>query len=257
MRSPVTMTAASERTYLAVPYGEKDDAKQLGAKWDRSAKSWYVPAGVDLDAFRAWMPAKGSVPIVVDLHPAEQFAEALLACDLRPGGAVEMDGRMHRVPVDGDRGRERSGAYTAYVDGHPAGFIQNFRTGAEVNWKASGPSAALDAQVRARMAAEAQKRHARTLAREQQYQRTAEQAAALWRAAAPVPAHPYLAFKGVASHGLRQGVPAQAVTVKDQAGRPRELSVGGAAARPRAPGAGGVRRRRRSAAGSARRRGSG
>ncbi len=46
---------------------------------------------------------------------------------------------MHRVPVGGDRGREPSGAYTAYLAGHPAGFIQNFRTGAKVNWKASGP----------------------------------------------------------------------------------------------------------------------
>ena len=222
------MTASSERTYLAVPYEEKDDAKQLGAKWDRGTKAWYVPAGVDVEAFSAWMPAKGSVCIAVDVHPAEQFAEALRACGLRPDGAVEMDGRMHRVPVEGDRGRERSGAYTAYADGHPAGFIQNFRTGAKVNWKASGPAAALDAQDRARLAAEAaQKRHDRAREREQQYERAAQQADALWAAATPVETHPYLAGKGVASHGLRQGVPGQAVTVADQDGKLRELSLAG------------------------------
>ena len=34
------MTTTDDRTYLAVPYDEKDDAKQLGAKWDRQAKAW-------------------------------------------------------------------------------------------------------------------------------------------------------------------------------------------------------------------------
>ncbi len=34
-----------ERQYLNVPYSEKDEAKQLGAKWDRAKKLWYVPPG--------------------------------------------------------------------------------------------------------------------------------------------------------------------------------------------------------------------
>jgi len=222
------MAASSERTFLAVPYEEKDDAKQLGAKWDRGAKAWYVPAGVDLDAFSTWMPAKGSVHIAVDVDPREQFAEALRESGLRPDGAVEMDGQMHRVPVEGDRGRERSGAYTGHLDGRPAGFIQNFRTGAKVNWKASGQTAALGAQDRAQMAAEAaQKRHDRALERERQYERTAQQVDALWMAATPVQTHPYVAEKGVPSHGLRQGAPGQTITVRDQDGKPREVSIAG------------------------------
>ena len=32
-----------ERTYLAVPFGEKDEAKALGARWDMAVKSWYIP----------------------------------------------------------------------------------------------------------------------------------------------------------------------------------------------------------------------
>jgi hypothetical protein len=104
------MTTSDDRTYLAVPYDEKDDAKQLGAKWDRQAKAWYVPAGVDLEAFTPWLPARGSVHIAVDVDPAEQFAEALRECGLCPDGPLEMDGQMHRVPVEGDKGRERSGA---------------------------------------------------------------------------------------------------------------------------------------------------
>ncbi|MDG6346382.1 DUF5710 domain-containing protein [Glaesserella parasuis] len=35
-------------TYLNVPYAEKDEAKSLGAKWDKFKKKWYMPAGKEL-----------------------------------------------------------------------------------------------------------------------------------------------------------------------------------------------------------------
>ena len=222
------MTTTDDRTYLAVPYDEKDDAKQLGAKWDRQAKAWYVPAGVDLEAFTPWLPAHGSVHIAVDVDPAEQFADAMRECGLRPDGPVQMDGRMHRVPVDDDKRGERSGAYVGHLDARPAGFIQNFRTGVKTTWKATGQVAALGAQDRARMAAEAaQKRHERALEREQRYERTAQEVDAIWTAATAIQAHPYLADKGVQSHGLRQGSDGQTITVQDHDGADREVSIAG------------------------------
>ena len=39
----MTPPQTDQRVYLTVPYAEKDDAKALGAKWDREAKSWYAP----------------------------------------------------------------------------------------------------------------------------------------------------------------------------------------------------------------------
>ena len=44
----------SSKTYLNVPYAEKDQAKALGAKWDASIKKWYTPAGVDISQFGKW-----------------------------------------------------------------------------------------------------------------------------------------------------------------------------------------------------------
>lgn len=44
-------------TYLTVPYPQKDQAKTLGARWDATQKQWYVPAGVELAPFQAWLPA--------------------------------------------------------------------------------------------------------------------------------------------------------------------------------------------------------
>ncbi|OXJ22656.1 hypothetical protein CFB82_39705 [Burkholderia sp. HI2714] len=46
-----------ERTYLEVPFKEKDAANELGAKFDRRSKKWYVPGGTDVARFARWMPA--------------------------------------------------------------------------------------------------------------------------------------------------------------------------------------------------------
>lgn len=42
------------KTYLNVPYAEKDEAKALGARWDPVNKKWYVPAGKDIASFSRW-----------------------------------------------------------------------------------------------------------------------------------------------------------------------------------------------------------
>jgi hypothetical protein len=41
---------------LKVPYAEKDEAKALGARWNPTRKSWYVPEGKDLEPFARWLP---------------------------------------------------------------------------------------------------------------------------------------------------------------------------------------------------------
>ena len=47
---------------LEVPFGDKDDAKALGARWDRALRAWYVPAGIELAPFEAWLPGKQKAP---------------------------------------------------------------------------------------------------------------------------------------------------------------------------------------------------
>lgn len=45
------------RLFLAVPYEEKDEAKQLvQARWDRDRKLWHVDADVPRDRVRRWLP---------------------------------------------------------------------------------------------------------------------------------------------------------------------------------------------------------
>ena len=51
---PVGAPGKLMRRNLQVPYHEKDQAKQMGADWDRIRKLWYVPAGVDPTPFWRW-----------------------------------------------------------------------------------------------------------------------------------------------------------------------------------------------------------
>jgi hypothetical protein len=44
------------KTYLNVPYLEKDRAKKLGARWDPEKKRWYAENVENLFAFWDWMP---------------------------------------------------------------------------------------------------------------------------------------------------------------------------------------------------------
>jgi hypothetical protein len=44
------------KTWLDVPFAEKDTAKMLGARFDMAQKRWYVPDGVDTQPFFKWVP---------------------------------------------------------------------------------------------------------------------------------------------------------------------------------------------------------
>ena len=48
---------------LKVPYAEKDEAKALGARWNKERKVWYVAEGQDAALFTRWhtaQPAAGA-----------------------------------------------------------------------------------------------------------------------------------------------------------------------------------------------------
>ena len=87
---------AAERVYLAVPYAEKDAAKALGARWNRTAKAWYVPPGADLAGFQQWMPAAQAQTAAVAEDPRDAFAEALRAAGFELSGPPVMDSRLQR-----------------------------------------------------------------------------------------------------------------------------------------------------------------
>jgi phage/plasmid primase-like uncharacterized protein len=124
------------------------------------------------------------------------------------GGDLEMDGVLHRVRVEGDHRGERSGAYVGYLDGHPAGLIQNDKTGLKTNWKSANPVQSLNDIDRQRLQQEAAEGRADRLRRRNEEQETIA-GRAQWQlsntAFAPYD-HPYHRAKGIADkqHDLRQ-----------------------------------------------------
>lgn len=65
------------RTFLTVAFREKDAAKALGARWDGTERRWYVPDGLELAQFAAWLPAQaGAVVKTSSLLPATEAAPA-------------------------------------------------------------------------------------------------------------------------------------------------------------------------------------
>lgn len=70
------------------------------------------------------------------MSPREEFAEVLRLMDCMVEGAHPlMDGTAHRIRAEGDRQGSYSGFYVAHMDGRPAGYIKNNRTGEELCWK--------------------------------------------------------------------------------------------------------------------------
>lgn len=131
------------------------------------------------------------------------FTEVLRRVGLRVEGRTLMDGALHRAPVEGDRGRQRSGAYVGHLDAWPAGYVRNHRTGVEERWRADAPRALRPAERAALARESAAVAERRTRARTEGQRRAARLAARVWEAAGPAASHPYLTAKGVGPHGLR------------------------------------------------------
>jgi putative DNA primase/helicase len=194
-----------DRDYLSVPYAQKDEARQAGAKWDRVAKKWYAPAGVERSTFARWRVASEAMGATATLEVVRsEFATALMVAGLRVLEEPRMDGRLRRVPVEGDRPGQRSGAYVGFSDGHPAGYIQNFKTGFAESWKSAQPMPTLSAEERARLAREAEERlRAREVAREARQRAAAIELERRFGEQAVAAGHPYLTVKGVTDEAAR------------------------------------------------------
>ena len=201
---------AKEKTFLAVPYKEKERAKKFGAKWDKDNKLWYAPEGTDLAPLATWVPEmtleKAPVPEPFML-PQEEFARALedAGLDLR-GKAPIMDGHIHRVPLIGRSGGDLDGAYCGYLDERPAGWMQNFSTGNKTTWIATGHTLTKE-QLEAQRAEIAQKCEERQRLIWERQQRTAREAYTEWNSHNWASAdNPYLQAKGVQPFGVREDV---------------------------------------------------
>lgn len=193
--APQSREPAPEKTFLAVPYREKNRAREAGARWDHEAKLWYAPAGADMAQLKAWLPSHTPAPTPA-VNPIDEFAQALREAGLVLKGSPVMDGQMHRVPVSGHPDA-RDGVYCAYLDGIPAGWFQNYRTGGVQKWIATGHSLTDEQKTTLRAEAEEQRQR-----REQNRLILQDKAAEICREAfentrPAQPYDPYIRRKGI------------------------------------------------------------
>jgi len=129
----------AERVYLAVPYDERALARAAGAVWDKGAKSWYAGPHADMQRLDRWRPDHIVNQQGPAMPPREEFAAALRAHGLLVAGEHPiMDGKKHRIAVEGGKRGARDGFYVGHLDGHPAGRIINYKTGTDETWQSKG-----------------------------------------------------------------------------------------------------------------------
>ena len=129
--------------YLDVPYGERKAAKAAGAAWDPMARCWFVGPHADRQKLARWQPSMAQAEQAMDARQA--FAAALRAMGCVVSGEHPvMDGQRHGIGVEGgaaigapvQQDADEAAFYVAHLEGRPHGYIRNFRTGIDMQWKA-------------------------------------------------------------------------------------------------------------------------
>jgi len=54
---------SQEPIFLDCPFLEKDEAKELGAKFDWTKKKWFIPEGLETELFSKWLPKTVTSPV--------------------------------------------------------------------------------------------------------------------------------------------------------------------------------------------------
>ncbi|SDR45080.1 DUF5710 domain-containing protein [Pseudovibrio sp. Tun.PSC04-5.I4] len=166
-----------ERTYLAVPYAERDQAKELGAKWDRKTKSWFAPSAKVVQATRKWSVEGKAPKAEQSREPQQEFSDWVKARGMDLKGLATMDGKWHRIAIVGER--EKNASYRGFLEGGvPNGMLNNFK-GEQDKWVFTGQQLSKDEITRAIEAGQqAKKERAEELKQEQQA--TAKRAYGIW-----------------------------------------------------------------------------
>jgi phage/plasmid primase-like uncharacterized protein len=92
-----------------------------------------------MDKLQRWLPDNTKPQQEPAMTPREEFSSLLKDMGfVLSGNHPVMDGQRHRLETVGDKAGEKAGFYVAHLDGHPAGFAQNNRTGEAQKWKSKG-----------------------------------------------------------------------------------------------------------------------
>jgi len=140
--------------------------------------------------------------------PEEQLIDAIRAAGLEPPEQVILDGKIHRfrsgTKGTGGKGGDKPGWYLVFGDGVPAGRFGCWRAGVEVTWRADVGRKLTPTEEMAHARRVAEAKVLRDAELERQHQVAASTVETIWSSASAAhPDHPYLARKGIKTHGAR------------------------------------------------------
>jgi phage/plasmid primase-like uncharacterized protein len=139
--------------------------------------------------------------------PEAQLIDAMRAAGLEPPEEIHFDGKIHRFRsgTKGSPGHgDKPGWYLVFGDGIPAGRFGCWRAGMEVTWRADIGRKLTQTEEMSHAKRLAEAKALRDAALERQHQVASETVEKIWTTANPANAeHPYLAKKGIQTHGAR------------------------------------------------------
>ena len=139
--------------------------------------------------------------------PEAQLIDAMRSAGLQPPDEILMDGKIHRFRsgTKGSPGHgDKPGWYLVFGDGIPAGRFGCWRSGIEVTWRADVGRKLTQAEEMSHARRLSEAKALRDAALERQHQVASDTVEKIWTTANPANAeHPYLAKKGIQTHGAR------------------------------------------------------
>ncbi|WP_394809288.1 toprim domain-containing protein [Nitrosomonas sp.] len=132
-----------------------------------------------------------------------QFRQAMQAAGIPYSGEVIADGKLHRVHIEGHKPGTLNGAYTLHLNGRPAGYFQDYKTGISQTWRSgNGCQSVSYAQIKQIT----ESRFQRDAEERKKHEETAKRANTLWPKFKPInlkSGHAYLTAKRIQPHGAR------------------------------------------------------
>ena len=199
------MEQMHQRYYIKIDYDNTEgraEAKELGAKYDREARSWYVPEGKEPSDFAKWQQHDPLNKPTVD--PQVSFRDFMQENGFAPKGDIMFDNQWHDVPLEGQKSGKASGSYRVFGDAVKTLVVQNHKSGEQFRITHTGQElTAADRRVISEQ--REQQAEANAKARAENYNKAAGKAKALYSAAPWADKdHAYLQEKGVGAFGLKE-----------------------------------------------------
>ena len=138
-------------------------------------------------------------------NPEQAFQAAIAAAGLTPPDTIIADGKIHRFTTNGKRSDD-AGRYVLHLDGLPAGWFGDYRTGLNQTWCSIERNAQTPEQQKQYATLLKSMQNARHREKKAEHDTAAGMAQTIWAAATPIDdaaAHGYLVKKGIQPHGAR------------------------------------------------------